>query len=74
VTVTWQLVATADGWEFRDQPGPRAAASLVMSTGQAWRLLTSNLPAAERPRITASGDETVLRILRQTRAIIGMPR
>ncbi len=74
VAPTWRLVATPDGWEFRDEPGQRAVASLGMTTEQAWRLLTNNLPAAERARMTASGDETVLGILRRTRAIIGTPR
>jgi uncharacterized protein (TIGR03083 family) len=74
VTVTWHLVATQAGWEYRDAPGPRAAASLEMTTEQAWRLLTNNLPAADRSSIAASGDETVLGILLQTRAIIGTPK
>jgi len=73
VTVTWHLVATQAGWEYRDAPGPRAVASLEMTTEQAWRLLTNNLPAAGRSSIAASGDETVLGILLRTRAIIGRP-
>ncbi|HVT71223.1 MAG TPA: maleylpyruvate isomerase N-terminal domain-containing protein [Trebonia sp.] len=75
VARTWYVVAVAvpAGWEFRDQPGPRAAASMSMTTEQAWRLLTNNLPAAGRSGITASGDETVLGILFRTRAIIGTP-
>jgi hypothetical protein len=42
----------------------------------AWqlRLLTNNLPAAERARLTASGDETVISVLYQTRAVIGAPK
>jgi hypothetical protein len=73
VTVTWHLVATPVGWEYRDGPGPRAVASLEMTTEQAWRLLTNNLPAADRSSIAASGDDTVLGILLRTRAIIGAP-
>jgi uncharacterized protein (TIGR03083 family) len=73
VTLTWHLVATMAGWEFREEPGPRVVASLSMTTEQAWRLLTNNLLAAERSAITSSGDETVLGILYQTRAIIGTP-
>jgi hypothetical protein len=45
-----------------------------MTTEQAWRLLTNNLPAAGRARMTASGDDTILGILDQTRAIIGTPK
>jgi hypothetical protein len=74
VTVTWHLVSSSAGWEYRDAPGPRVMATLGMTTEQAWRLLTNNLPAAERPRFAASGDEAVLGILLQTRAIIGSPQ
>jgi uncharacterized protein (TIGR03083 family) len=74
VAVTWQLVATTTGWEYRKEPGPRVVASLGMTTEQAWRLLTNNLPAAERGRLTASGDETVVGVLLTTRAVIGTPK
>jgi uncharacterized protein (TIGR03083 family) len=74
VTLTWCLVAAPAGWEYRDGPGPRVVASLDMTTEQAWRLLTNNLPAAERSGIAASGDKTVLGILLRTRAIIGTPK
>lgn len=74
VARTWFLVAATDGWEFRDQPGSRGVAAMSMSTEQAWRLLTNNLPATERSRITAAGDATILAILDRTRAIIGLPR
>jgi uncharacterized protein (TIGR03083 family) len=74
VTVTWHLVATPAGWAYRDAPGTRVVATLEMTTEQAWRLLTNNLPAADRSSIAASGDETVLAILLQTRAIIGSPK
>jgi uncharacterized protein (TIGR03083 family) len=73
VARTWFLVATPAGWEFRDEPGSRGVAAMSMTTEQAWRLLTNNLPAAERSRITAAGDATVLGILDRTRAIIGQP-
>jgi uncharacterized protein (TIGR03083 family) len=71
---TWFLVAGPSGWEFRDQPGTRGAAAMSLSTEQAWRLLTNNLPAAERARITAAGDPAVLTVLDRTRAIIGVPQ
>jgi uncharacterized protein (TIGR03083 family) len=74
VAVTWQLVAATTGWEYREEPGPRVVASLGMTTEQAWRLLTNNRPAAERPGLTASGDETVIGVLQATRAIIGAPK
>ena len=74
VTVAWHLVATPAGWEYRNAPGTRVVATLEMTTEQAWRLLTNNLPAADRSSIAASGDETVLSILLRTRAIIGTPK
>ncbi len=74
VSNTWHLVAAATGWVFRDQPGPRLAASLMMNTEQAWQLLTNNLPAAAKVDPTAVGDETITSILLHTRAIIGTPK
>ena len=74
VAVTWQLVATTAGWQYREVPGPRVVASLGMTTEQAWRLLTNNLPAAARVRLTASGDEAVIGVLYRTRAVIGTPK
>jgi uncharacterized protein (TIGR03083 family) len=75
VPLTWQLVAAAPaGWEYRDLPGTRVVASLSVSTEQAWRLLTNNLPAAEQTRLALSGDPAITGVLRQTRAIIGTPQ
>ncbi len=71
VTRTWQLVATAAGWEYHDEPGAPVVARLSLTTEQAWRLLTSNLPAAGQSRLTASGDTAITGILLRTRAIIG---
>jgi hypothetical protein len=47
---------------------------MSVTTEQAWRGLTNNLPAAERSRIAAAGDATVLAILDRTRAVIGFPK
>jgi hypothetical protein len=74
VTRTWQLVATAAGWEYHDEPGARVVARLSLTTEQAWRLLTNNLPAAAQSRLTASGDQAITGILLRTRAIIGAPK
>jgi uncharacterized protein (TIGR03083 family) len=74
VMITWHLVAEPAGWHYRDGPGTRMVASLELTTEQAWRLLTNNLPAADRSSVAASGDETVLAILLRTRAIIGTPK
>jgi uncharacterized protein (TIGR03083 family) len=71
VTKTWHLVAAGSGWRFEDQPSTRVVASLAMSTEDAWRLLTNNLPAGRRTELAASGDSVVTGILLNTRAIIG---
>jgi hypothetical protein len=44
-----------------------------MTTEQAWRLLTNNLPEGERARLGNSGDPRVLDLILRTRAIIGSP-
>jgi hypothetical protein len=49
-------------------------ARLSLTTEQAWRLLTNNLPAAAQSRLTASGDNAITGILLRTRAIIGSPK
>ncbi len=74
VTRTWYLAAAATDWGFRDQPAPPAAASLTMTTEQAWRLLSNNLPAASKADLAVSGDQVTTGILLSTRAIIGTPR
>ncbi len=74
VTRTWQLVATAAGWEYHYEPGARVVARLRLTTEQAWRLLTSNLPAAGRSRLTASGNNAITGILVRPWAIIGPPK
>jgi uncharacterized protein (TIGR03083 family) len=73
VTVAWHLVSTAAGWEFRTRAGARQVARLAMSTDEAWRLLTNNLPGPEVERLELSGDEAILGVLRRTRSIIGTP-
>ena len=73
-TRTWQLVATAAGWEYHDEPGAQVVARLSLTTEQAWRLLTSNLAAAERSRLAASGDHAITGVLLRTRGIIGSPK
>jgi uncharacterized protein (TIGR03083 family) len=71
VARTWHLVATTDGWEYRDSPGRSAVATLTMTTDHAWRLLTNNLPQAAVASLVTAGDESALDILLHTRAIIG---
>jgi uncharacterized protein (TIGR03083 family) len=73
VAVTWYLVATAGGWTFRPEAGDSRVASLSMTTEQAWRLLTNNLPADDQARLQLTGDRAIIDVLRRTRAIIGSP-
>lgn len=74
VTASWLLVATGETWTFRTEPASRHVANLSMTTDQAWRLLTNNLPADEHPSLQLSGDEQIIDALRRTRAIIGTPK
>lgn len=71
---TWYLVAGAAGWDFCPAPGSRRIAALAMTTEQAWRLLTNNLPAGGRSQLDLFGDERILEVLVRTRAIIGAPK
>jgi hypothetical protein len=70
----WFLVATGAGWDFRSQPGARLVARVSMTSEEAWRLLSNNLPIAEQTRLRLSGDERVVDVIRRTRAIIGSPK
>ena len=45
-----------------------------MTAEHAWRLLTSDLPAAAQERLAASGNNTITGILLRTRPIIGTPK
>ena len=68
------LVATPVGWYFQPEPGSQCVASLSMTTDQAWRLLSNNLPVDEQSSLRLIGDERVLGVLRKTRAIVGAPK
>jgi uncharacterized protein (TIGR03083 family) len=74
VARNWHLMATDAGWQFGDEPAARVAAALTLSTDQAWRLLTNNLPAGRRSALALSGDAAITDILLHTRAIIGAPK
>jgi hypothetical protein len=73
VTATWLLVAGGDGWDFRPEPGPQLVARLTLTTEQAWRLLTNNLPAQDQDRLALSGPPEITAVLRSTRAVLGTP-
>jgi uncharacterized protein (TIGR03083 family) len=74
VTETWFLVASGGRWDFRMEHGPRTVATLSMTTDQAWRLLSNNLPHDSLSELDITGDQRIVAVLRNTRAIIGDPR
>ena len=76
VAETWWLVARDGGWDFAPQPGTREVAAISLTTDQAWRLLSNNLDPEERAAIdhTSHGDDQLVGILMNTRAIIGDPK
>lgn len=70
---TWHLVASDQRWEFASVPGNRVA-NITMSSDEAWRLLSNNLPRVRQSTLTTSGDGQLLEVVRNTRAIIGEPK
>jgi uncharacterized protein (TIGR03083 family) len=74
VTATWHLVSDGTAWDFRLEAGARQVARLTMTTEQAWRLLTNNLPPDAQAQLDVAGDGAVTRALLRTRAIIGTPK
>ncbi|HZA77465.1 MAG TPA: hypothetical protein VE623_13870 [Acidimicrobiales bacterium] len=67
-------MATTTGWDFAPQPGEHRRAQLSMTTDQAWRLLTNNLAADEQAGLRLSGEDTIIDVIRRTRAIVGSPK
>jgi uncharacterized protein (TIGR03083 family) len=74
VSESWFAVATADGWDFRGEPGSRTVGSLTTTTDAAWRLLSNNLRGETRDEIEVTGTDAVVDVLWRTRAIIGEPK
>jgi uncharacterized protein (TIGR03083 family) len=73
VSTQWHLVATEQGWDFADAP-VRQVAALTMSSDEAWRLLTNNLSPQRQRALQTSGDPELLKVICQTRAILGRPK
>jgi uncharacterized protein (TIGR03083 family) len=73
VAKSWHLVSSDQGWIFSDVPGNQVA-TMVMSTDEAWRLLTNNLPQEKQAVLRTSGDPALLEVLRSTRSILGSPK
>jgi uncharacterized protein (TIGR03083 family) len=83
VTVTgplataWTLVADGRAWSFTADGASAAgppAATLTMTSDQAWRLLTNNLEQAAHGTPEVAGDPDLVATLLRTRAIIGTPQ
>ena len=70
----WHLVVRAGRWRFGPDPAGRVVAVMDLTTEQAWRLLTNNLGGAARVDLRTSGDQNIVEALRETRAIIGVPK
>lgn len=73
VSATWRLVAAGGHWGFRPEPGPDLVAGARLTTEQAWRLLSNNLPLAGHDGLDLWGDARLVDVIRRTRAIIGTP-
>ena len=73
VAETWHLVSSEPGWTFADVSGNQVA-SIAMSTDEAWRLLTNNLSPERQAALRTSGDPALLKVLRSTRSILGLPK
>lgn len=74
VAETWFLVGSGGNWDIRVEPGPSTVATLSMTTDQAWRILSNNLEHDGRSDIDLTGDQRIVDVLRNTRAIIGEPK
>jgi hypothetical protein len=70
---TWHLIAQERDWTFAATPR-NSVATIAMSTDEAWRLLTNNLSPERRSSLFSSGDEALLQVVYNTRAILGTPK
>ena len=69
----WPIQNLEGTWQFVDAPGGQVVARAVFTSGEAWRLLTNNMPVAEQSRLEVRGDSSVVNVLLRTRAIVGIP-
>ncbi len=69
----WPIQNLAGTWQFVDALGGQVVARAVFTSGEAWRLLTNNMPVAEQSRLDVRGDSSVVNVLLRTRAIVGIP-
>jgi uncharacterized protein (TIGR03083 family) len=69
----WFLLETSGAWSLVDEPQTPVAARLIVTTDQAWRLLTNNMAPEEQSELDLTGDPAITDVLLRTRAIIGVP-
>lgn len=70
----WHLTIDTGNWSFTDRLDGAPAVTLNMTVEQAWRLLTNNYRAQDHGDIATEGDSRTVRVLTDTRAIIGDPK
>lgn len=72
--LVWHLTAGPNGWDYQAAPPQPPSATLDLGAGQAWRLLTNNLPSHQRADLPATGDPELISAVLDTRAIIGISK
>ena len=70
----WHLTIDTGTWSFTDRLDRAPAVTMNMTVEQAWRLLTNNYRADDHGNIATEGDSRTIRVLTDTRAIIGEPK
>lgn len=63
-----------DTWEFAQVDDGPLDTELLMTTEQAWRMLTNNLDTRIHAEPEAWGDDEIIETLLRTRATIGTPK
>ena len=74
VNLRWTIVSDGVSWAFHPVAGDRLAAELLLTSDQAWRLLSNNYDPRVHGNISGSGDPEIIDVLLRTRAIIGTPK
>ncbi|MGB5755862.1 MAG: maleylpyruvate isomerase N-terminal domain-containing protein [Acidimicrobiales bacterium] len=69
----WTLVETDGEWEFSTSLPERIVARVSVTADETWRLLTNNLGIGSG-LLDVTGDERLVAIILDTRAIIGHPK
>jgi len=70
----WHLVSDDETWNFEPPADGPPAATLHMTSEQAWRLLSNNFSPDRHGEVLVSGDPTIVSTLTSTRGIIGTPK